>query len=190
MILIFFGPPGAGKGTQAKFIAKKLNIVHLSTGDILREILSQKSELSNKLNKIMNSGQLVSDIILNEIVSERINRADCQNGFLLDGYPRTMDQAIFLDKNLQKNNLKINYIIDFIIDDETIMQRIKSRSFTENRNDDNEDVIKTRIKKYQNETKPISEFYKKKYVSEYIIIDATLGIEKLNNVLLKKLKIY
>ena len=71
-----------------------------------------------------------------------------------------------------------------------IMQRIKSRSFTENRNDDNEDVIKTRIKKYQNETKPISEFYKKKYVSEYIIIDATLGIEKLNNELLKILKIY
>ena len=105
MILIFFGPPGAGKGTQAKFIAKKLNIVHLSTGDILREILSQKSDLSNKLNKIMNSGQLVSDIILNEIVSERIKRTDCHNGFLLDGYPRTMDQAIFLDKKISHQSI-------------------------------------------------------------------------------------
>ena len=95
MILIFFGPPGAGKGTQAKFIAKKLNIVHLSTGDILRKQLLEKNRLSIALKKIMDSGQLVTDNVLNKIISERLNNIDCSNGFILDGYPRTMEQAIF-----------------------------------------------------------------------------------------------
>ena len=90
MILIFFGPPGAGKGTQASLTAKKLNIPHLSTGDILRDKLLDQDSLSLKLKNLMDSGNLVSDEILNEIIANRLNLPDCQTGFILDGYPRTM----------------------------------------------------------------------------------------------------
>ena len=125
--MIFFGPPGAGKGTQAKFVAKKFDIKHLSTGDILREQLLKNNEFSLKLKKIMDSGELVTDNILNEIVSERLNNEDCSKGFILDGYPRTMAQATFLFNFLKEKNLKIDFIIDFVINDETIIQRINKR---------------------------------------------------------------
>ena len=98
MIIIFFGPPGAGKGTQASLTAKTLNIPHLSTGDILRDKLLDQDSLSTQLKHLMDSGNLISDDILNEIVSNRLNLPDCQNGFILDGYPRTMSQKIFLIK--------------------------------------------------------------------------------------------
>ena len=114
MILIFFGPPGAGKGTQAKFIAEKFNIAHLSTGDILRKQLLEKNKLSIVLKKIMDSGQLVTDNILNKIISERLNNIDCLKGFILDGYPRTMDKEIFLEKMLKAKNLTIDFILDFV----------------------------------------------------------------------------
>ena len=188
MILIFFGPPGAGKGTQAKFIAKKLNIVHLSTGDILRKQLLEKNTLSIALKKIMDSGQLVTDNVLNKIISERLNNIDCSNGFILDGYPRTMEQAIFLDSTLKAKNLKIDFILDFIIKEEAIIQRIKDRFVTENRDDDDDDVIKTRIANYYKETKPLSNFYKNKFLSTYCVIDGNQKIKKLNTDILKIIK--
>ena len=97
MILIFFGPPGAGKGTQAKFVSDKFDIIHLSTGDILRDQLRKNNDLSLKLKQSMDSGQLVSDNILNQIISSRLKEKDCSEGFVLDGYPRTMSQAIFIN---------------------------------------------------------------------------------------------
>ena len=100
MILFFFGPPGAGKGTQAKFISGKLNIVHLSTGEILRNQLKKESKLSLDLKRIMETGQLVSDKILNKIVLERIMQKDCNKGFIFDGYQRTITQALFIDDYL------------------------------------------------------------------------------------------
>ena len=106
MILIFFGPPGAGKGTQAKFISKKFNIIHLSTGDVLRDQLDKQTKLSLELIKTMESGELVSDDTLNQIVSERISLKDCKNGFIFDGYPRTLSQAQFIDQYFLINNLK------------------------------------------------------------------------------------
>ena len=188
MILIFFGPPGAGKGTQAKFIAKKLNIVHLSTGDILRKQLLEKNRLSIALKKIMDSGQLVTDNVLNKIISERLNNIDCSNGFILDGYPRTMEQAIFLESTLKAKNLKIDYILDFIIKEEAIIQRIKARFVAENRDDDDDDVIKTRIANYYKETKPLSNFYKNGFFSAYCTIDGNQKIKKLNTDILKIIK--
>ena len=190
MILIFFGPPGAGKGTQAKFITKKLNITHLSTGDILREQLLKKNKLSIQLKNLMDSGQLVTDDILNNIVSERLNDKDCSKGFVLDGYPRTMDQAIFLNKTLKEKKLTIDYIIDFIIEEKTINERIKARSVFENREDDNVDVIKTRITNYYSETKPLSSFYKIEFFSSYCVVDANQDIQKLNTEILKIIKKY
>ena len=178
MILIFFGPPGAGKGTQASLIANNLNIPHWSTGDILREKLLQKDALSARLKHTMDKGQLVSDDILNEIVSSRISNYDCSRGFILDGYPRTMAQALYLNNKLNSKNHKIDKIIDINVDERIIVKRILSRFKTEKREDDTEDVIKTRISRYLSETKPLSDFYKTKYPSDYIVINGNQEIEK------------
>ena len=188
MILIFFGPPGAGKGTQANLIANHFNIPHLSTGDILRNRLLQKDELSTRLKNVIDRGQLVSDDILNEIVSNRINEQDCLKGFVLDGYPRTKDQALFLHSILNSKNLKIDKIIDIDVDEKIIVKRIISRSKTENRQDDKEVVIKTRISRYLSETKPLSDFYKSKYLSDYLVINGNQEIEKIAEDIVKILK--
>ena len=188
MILIFFGPPGAGKGTQASLIANNFNIPHLSTGDILREKLLQKDELSTKLKHIMDKGQLVSDDILNEIVSNRISNHDCLRGFILDGYPRTIGQALFLNTILNSKNLKIDKIIDINAEERIIAKRIISRFKTENRQDDTEDVIKTRISRYLSETKPLSDFYKIKYSSDYLSINGNQEIERITADIIKILK--
>ena len=188
MILIFFGPPGAGKGTQASLIANNIKIPHLSTGDILRNKLLQKDELSSRLKHIMDKGQLLSDDILNEIVSNRINNHDCLKGFILDGYPRTMEQALFLNAILNSKNLKIDKIIDIDVDEKTIVKRIISRSKTENRQDDNKEVIKTRISKYLLETRPLSDYYKSKYSSDYLVINGNQEIKKITEDIIKILK--
>jgi len=188
MILIFFGPPGAGKGTQADLIANYYKIPHLSTGDILRNRLLQNDELSKKLKDLMDRGQLVSDIILNDIISFRIDSKDCSKGFILDGYPRTMDQAVFLNSILDSKNLNINKIIDIKVDENTIVKRIKSRHNIEKRQDDKEEIIKTRILKYLSETKPLSDFYRTQYLAEYVVIDGNQKIEKINEDIIKILK--
>ena len=181
MILIFFGPPGAGKGTQANLISKKLNIPHLSTGDILRDILKIKNDISKKIKTIIDSGKLVSDDILNQIVSDRLNNKDCLNGFILDGYPRTIEQALFIDKLLESKNMKISSIIDIDVNEEVIIKRIKSRSAIEKRIDDGENVIKTRILKYLSETKPLSDHYKKLYPDLYNKVDGTQDIDEISS---------
>ena len=188
MILIFFGPPGAGKGTQSNLIANHFNIPHLSTGDILRNKLLQKDELSTILKNVIDRGQLVSDNILNEIVSSRIGEQDCLKGFVLDGYPRTKDQALFLHNILNSKNLKIDKILDIDVDEKIIVKRIISRSKTENRQDDKEEVIKTRISRYLSETKPLSDFYKSKYLSDYLVINGNQEIEKIAEDIVKILK--
>ena len=187
MILIFFGPPGAGKGTQAKFVSRKLNIVHLSTGEILRNQLKKESKLSLDLKRTMETGQLVSDKILNKIVLERIMQKDCNKGFIFDGYPRTINQAIFIDDYLVNNNLSFNYFIEFKIDDDSIIERIISRALTESRSDDSKEAIKTRLEKYYGETRPVLDYYQKKYSSIYHKIDGKQEIAKLNNLLIKLL---
>ena len=188
MILIFFGPPGAGKGTQANLIANHFNIPHLSTGDILRNRLLQQDELLAKHKHVIDKGQLVSDDILNEIVSNRINEQDCLKGFVLDGYPRTKDQALFLNSILNSKNLKIDKIIDIDLDEKIIVKRIIARSKTENRQDDKEEVIKTRISRYLSETKPLSDFYKFKYHSDYLVINGNREIEKIAEHIVKIIK--
>ncbi len=180
MIVIFFGPPGAGKGTQANLISKKYNIPHLSTGEIFRNKLLEKDNLSIELKNILDSGKLVSDNITNKIVSQRIDKNDCSNGFILDGYPRTNQQAIFLKSELDNRKLFIDKIIDIHIDEKKIFQRIKSRSSIEKREDDNQEIIRTRILKYIEETKPLSEYYKTNYSSDYHIVDGNREIEEIN----------
>ena len=184
MILFFFGPPGAGKGTQAKFISKKLNIVHLSTGEVLRGQLIKESKLSLDLKKILENGELVSDKIMNQIVSERIIQKDCNKGFIFDGYPRTMPQAYFINDYFARQKLTFDYFFEFKIDTNLIIERIINRSIVEKRTDDSEEVIKTRLEKYNEETKPILDLYKKHYNSIYHTIDSNQEIEKINSLLL------
>ena len=177
MILIFFGPPGAGKGTQAALAAKNLNIPHLSTGDILRKKLLNNDSFALKLKKIIDSGNLVSDEIINEIVAQRLSESDCNKGFILDGYPRTIAQKDFFSNYLEKNNLFITSIFDLFIDKKVIVERIKSRSNIENRKDDKETVIKIRIEKYLQETKSLSAFYSKHYSKNFHIINGNQEIQ-------------
>ena len=188
MILIFFGPPGAGKGTQAKLVSKELKIVHLSTGELLRDQLKKENKLSLELKKIIDNGQLVSDKILNQIVSERILQKDCKKGFIFDGYPRTLSQTYFINNYFVKNNLTFNHFFEFTIDFDLIVKRITSRALIESRTDDSERTIKIRFSKYNQETKPVLNYYNKQYSSIYHIIDGNQEIEKINFLLLRLLK--
>tara|TARA_B110000196_G_scaffold315098_1_gene324198 strand:- start:67 stop:645 length:579 start_codon:yes stop_codon:yes gene_type:complete len=188
MRIIFFGPPGSGKGTQAKLIANNFNISHLSTGDILREKLKDEDGLSIKLKEIMSSGNLVSDDILNKIIAEKITSSDCVNGFILDGYPRTLVQSEFLLLFLDKNNLKIDFIFDFKVDFKIVEERIIKRSEQEKRTDDNLEVIKTRLEKYMIETFPVSINLSNRFSSNYFSIDASQEISIIQKELINIVK--
>jgi len=179
MKLILFGPPGSGKGTQASLLAKKNNIPHLSTGDILRSKLKEDDNLAKELSKVMSGGNLVPDSIINPIVADKLLSNDCKNGFILDGYPRNKSQSDFLIDFLARNNLDIDLIIDFIADTNTIKQRILERSKIENRSDDNIEVIKTRLQKFFSETQPLAAIFKEKFKVKFYEIDAIQEITKI-----------
>ncbi|RVO25991.1 adenylate kinase, partial [Sinorhizobium meliloti] len=117
MRLIFLGPPGAGKGTQAKLLTERYGIPQLSTGDMLRTAVAQATEVGKRAKAVMDAGQLVSDEIVNEIVSDRIDSADCARGFILDGYPRTVPQAVALDRMLEEKGLKLDAVIELKVDE-------------------------------------------------------------------------
>ena len=185
--IIFFGPPGAGKGTQANKISEYLNIPHLSTGDILRKKLLDKDNLANELKAIMSSGNLVSDEILNSIVSSRLIK-ESKNGFILDGYPRTLNQSQFLDKFLLEASNSINFIFNIQINFKILKQRILKRSSEESRDDDNLDVVETRYNEYLNSTEKVSNFYKEKYPDIFYEIDGSLHIEKITEKIIQILK--
>ena len=162
MNIILFGPPGAGKGTQAEFIIDKYNIVQISTGDMLRDAVKSGSELGNKVKVIMDKGDLVSDDIIMSIISERIIKPDCKKGFILDGFPRTLNQAKELDKMLHDKDLKIDHVIEIQVDENLLINRIEKRASEDKfvRNDDNQDVLKNRIQIYKKDTIPVLEYYK------------------------------
>ena len=185
--IIFFGPPGAGKGTQAKIISEYLKISHLSTGDILRKKLLDKDQLANELKKIMSSGNLVSDDILNSIVSSRLQN-ETKKGFILDGYPRTLKQSEYLNNFLSENSNTINYIFNIQINFDTLKERILKRSSEESREDDNIDVIETRYKEYLNSTQKVSDYYKDKQSNIYHEIDGSLQINEITQKIIKILK--
>jgi len=181
--IIFFGPPGAGKGTQAKIISNYLSIPHLSTGEILRKKLLDKDNLANQLQSIMSSGNLVSDEILNSIVSSSLKN-ETKGGFLLDGYPRTLAQSEFLNNFLLDTSTSLNYIFDIQINFETLKNRILKRSSEEGREDDNINVIETRYNEYLNSTQKVSNIYKENYSAIFHEIDGSQQIQEIT----KKIK--
>lgn len=156
------GPPGAGKGTQAKFIAEKFSIPHISTGDIFRENLKKETAIGLEAKSYMDRGEYVPDDVTNRIVADRLTWPDAANGFLLDGYPRTLDQVKFLDETLKSQNHQIDQVIELVADINTLAKRLLNRAKEQNRADDTEEVITKRLEVYLAETAPIIDTYKNK----------------------------
>ena len=165
MRLIFLGPPGAGKGTQAKLLTERYGIPQLSTGDMLRAAVAQATDVGKRAKAVMDAGQLVSDAIVNEIVSDRIDAPDCAKGFILDGYPRTVPQAIALGKMLEGKGLKLDAVIELKVDEAALVKRMENRvaetiaAGGTVRSDDNPEAFKRRLTEYREKTAPLSEHY-------------------------------
>ena len=162
MRLILLGPPGAGKGTQATRLVEQHGIVQLSTGDMLRAAVKAGTEVGLKAKDVMDRGDLVSDEIIVSIISDRIDEADCANGFILDGFPRTIAQAEALEKLLQDKDLKLNAVIELEVDDQILVERIENRIRETGgaRSDDNVETLKKRLAVYHEQTAPLVTFYK------------------------------
>ena len=160
--IILFGPPGAGKGTQSNKLIQKYNLIHLSTGDLFRIHLNNKTELGLEAKKFMDNGNLVPDSIVINTVEKKILENLNSNGFIFDGFPRTVNQAIALDQMLVKNNLIIDLMIALNVNDEELKERIKKRALVSSRIDDqNEEKINNRLQVYTKETLPVSNHYRK-----------------------------
>ena len=181
MKVILFGPPGAGKGTQAKYLIEKYKIVQISTGEMLRDAVKSGTKLGITVKSIMDKGDLVSDQVIMSIIGERIEKKDCSKGFILDGFPRTLNQAKELDNLLDIKKMKIDFIIEINVDENLLINRIEKRA-SENiniRNDDNPDVLKNRIVIYKKDTLPVINFYKES--NRLKSIDGTQSIEKVSS---------
>lgn len=159
MRLIILGPPGAGKGTQAQRIAQARSIPHISTGDIFRENIKNETPLGREVKHILDAGGYVTDDITNKIVAERLHEPDCEPGFLLDGYPRTVAQVTALDDLLAADGHHLDAVIELIVDEEELVQRLLERARTSGRSDDTEEVIRERQEIYRRETAPLCEIY-------------------------------
>ena len=165
MKLILLGPPGAGKGTQSQIISAKRGIPQLSTGDMLRAAVKAGTPVGLKAKEIMASGGLVSDAVVVGIIAERITEPDCANGFILDGFPRTLQQAAALDKLLINKGLKLDHVIELKVDDSILVNRIETRARETVaaggmvRADDNAEALRTRLMAYYRETAPLTGYY-------------------------------
>ena len=158
--LILFGPPGAGKGTQAIKIAEKYGWKHVSTGDILRSEVSQGTPLGLKVKAVMEAGHLVSDELLIEIMESVFRKDDNAGGFVLDGFPRTLKQARELDMMLTKLRTKVSLVLSLDVDEDELVKRLLKRAQDQGRKDDTEEVIKNRLVQYHQHTKPLVDYYK------------------------------
>lgn len=153
------GPPGAGKGTQAKILCDTLGIPQISTGDILRAAVKNGTQMGLEAKKYMDAGDLVPDSVVIGIIKDRLVEPDCKNGFLLDGFPRTVEQADALDKILNSEGLRIKRAINLEVPDEELLQRLLKRAEIEGRSDDNETTIKSRLETYNKKTLPLLDYY-------------------------------
>ncbi len=164
MNIILLGPPGAGKGTQAKVLEATHGIVQLSTGDMLRAAVAAGGELGQEAKAVMDAGQLMPDDIMIQIISERIGQPDCAKGFILDGFPRTTAQAEALAAMLAEKGLKLDFVVEIAVDDEILVDRINSRVAqmpeAERRSDDNAETLRKRLGVYHEQTAPILPFYR------------------------------
>ncbi|MFE9326872.1 MULTISPECIES: adenylate kinase [Nocardia] len=172
MRLVLLGPPGAGKGTQADLLSDKLGVPHISTGDLFRTNISAQTPLGREAQKYIDAGDLVPSDVTNRMVEARVAEPDAANGFVLDGYPRTVDQADALEKILADMDKKLDAVLCFVVPEETVVGRMMARG----RNDDNEDVIRNRLRVYREETEPLLEHYDGLVVS----VDGVGEIDEVN----------
>ena len=175
--IALFGPPGAGKGTQSLKLIEQYNLAYISTGDILREEIAESSELGRKAKSVIEKGELVSDEIIVQIIEKKIKTNTEVNGFLFDGFPRTVVQAYILEGLLIKMNTTLNCMISLEVSQDILMQRMLERSKKENRADDTVDVIKNRLEEYKNKTVPVAEFYKDKGI--YYAVDGVGTVDEI-----------
>ena len=160
MNIVIFGPPGAGKGTQSKFIVNKYNLYQLSTGDLLRNEIKNKTELGSKISSIMNAGDLVSDNIVSKLIEKFVSNNEYKNKIIFDGYPRNLEQAKNLDKMLRSHGQKIDIVLKLSVTLATVKKRILERQNQEKRADDNEEIAIKRYKTYENSSLPVLDYYK------------------------------
>ena len=184
MNIILFGPPGAGKGTQAKHLVKKLNGFQISTGDILRDEIRKDTTIGKRIINDMNDGKFVSDEIVNNLIKDIIFNPKKKNRLIFDGYPRSLSQAKNLNFLLEKSEQKIDLVFFLNVNKETIIKRIKKRKIEEKRSDDDLDTFIKRFDKYMKTTKPVLDFYSKNI--NFHEIDGTLEIDQIT----KKIDIF
>ena len=179
MNLVIFGPPGAGKGTQSKFIMEKFNLYQLSTGDLLRSEIKNKTELGKKISSIMNSGELVSDEIVGNLIENFVSNKIYKNKIIFDGYPRTLIQAKNLDSLLKRYNQKIDIVLKLSVSLKTVKKRILERQIQEKRDDDNEEVAIKRYNTYEKSSSPVIEYYKQSNLLK--VINGEASISEINS---------
>ena len=179
MNIILFGPPGAGKGTQAKYLVKKINGFQISTGDMLRNEINKNSEIGKKITDHMRDGKFVSDEIVNKLIKNVISDLKNSKNLIFDGYPRSLSQAKNLNLLLDTSNLKIDYIFFLNVSKETIIKRIEKRKIIEKRSDDNLDTLLKRYDTYMETTRPVLDFYSKN--PNFHEIDGSLEIDQITN---------
>ena len=210
MRILLLGPPGGGKGTQSKFLMDKFNIPQISTGDMLRAHVKNNTELGKKAGEFMDKGELVTDSLILDMMEVRFKDNDCKNGYILDGFPRTITQAEGLDKLLVKINQKLDYVVVINVNDDEIVERMGGRRMHPSsgrvyhikynppknegkdditnedliiRDDDKENTVRNRLTVYHKQTKPLIEYYHKNVIS----IDGSQKIEDVKNNILKKI---
>lgn len=179
--LIFLGPPGAGKGTQAKILADILKIPHISTGDILRAAKSAGTPLGKKAQDYMDKGELVPDELILDLIKERLGETDTQSGWILDGFPRNVSQATFLDQLLDHLNQVYNHVINLDVPDDTLVKRLLGRARKEGRADDTEEVIARRLEVYRNQTAPLIDYYSQNH--KLVTLDGDQSLDIVTNTL-------
>ena len=175
MNLVIFGPPGAGKGTQSSFITNKFNLYQLSTGELLREEIKNKTELGEKISSIINAGDLVSDKIVSELIEKFISKKEFQNRIIFDGYPRNLAQAKNLDILLKNNNQKIDMVLKLSVSLKIVIKRILERKILEKRDDDNEEIAIKRYKTYEKSSEPVLNYYKQSNLLKVVNGEATIS---------------
>lgn len=180
MNIILFGPPGAGKGTQAEILVRDRGMVQLSTGDMLRAAIAAGSELGKQAKVIMDAGELVSDNIMIGMIAERMEDDDCASGVILDGFPRTVAQAQALDTMFADKGISLDSVIEIAVDETALFARIEKRAAETGgaRSDDNADVLKARLKVYHENTAPVLPYYKDK--GQLVSIDGMQTVEEVS----------
>ena len=181
MNLVIFGPPGAGKGTQSNFIVKKFQLHQLSTGELLRKEIKEKTELGLQIESIINSGNLVSDNIVSDLIEKYISNETYKNRLIFDGYPRNLIQVRNLGNLLEKYDQNINIVLKLSVSLETIKKRISERKNLEQRADDSEQIAVKRYKMYEKNIEPVIEFYKQSNLLS--VVNGEKSIPEINDVI-------